>query len=400
MSNIEEEKNMSVKMKEQLQKELDIMDKKEHSIFDYLKSSPSVLIALLSTFAAAITFVARIAVVNQMKTVLSFWKFDLSYLNYDNGKMLFSALATFIYSFLIGFVYFWYESCQRSLFPCRRFLFEQKNLLKRLEREKNTLKPDKQTILNKQIATINVIIKENKSYYWGIWVISMVITWPTIFFANFLHDSVKGTSLDWKFWVLNILVTLLQLGIIKLISVFFHKKDFSKKDIRKKYKHKAIKELLDEKNTLNKTLHPLIQLHFDGIRSFFSNSTIFLCAFCIFLNSIAVCVIPLFNTLKYTWKNEQYRIVTLDEIPYVIVLQDNNRYYLERAEIIELEENNETDNTTDKTVISNTEQKQPQEKTVLNVYLNEQRIVVLNDISYVQQRFDDIVKIESGDANK
>ena len=29
MSNIEEEKNMSVKMKEQLQKELDIMDKKE-----------------------------------------------------------------------------------------------------------------------------------------------------------------------------------------------------------------------------------------------------------------------------------------------------------------------------------------------------------------------------------
>ncbi len=360
-------------------------NQKKLSIYLYLKSNPTVLIALISACVAGATFIAKISAANSMKMVLMFWGFDLSYLNYENSSLLFSALMSFLYIMLIGFVSLWNQSCQQSLIPLKKHLYESKTLLKKMNSKKEHAKDDEKNNIEQTIDSLCLIIKAGKRDFRFYESVSILITFIVTFFAVFLEQSVTNKTNGWKFWLSIFLMMIIQFASLKALTVFSGKTAFSKKKIKKQIQFNSTELSLNiKKQPICNINHPLFQLHNEGVRSFFDNTSIILCAVLIMLNCIAVCIIPFANTKKYSWQNDTYRIVELGEESYVIVLQDNNRYYLERAEVAGKSDNAPKD----------------KDEQVLNVYINEQRVIETNDISYKQQTFDTVVKIESGEKIK
>lgn len=362
-------------------------NQKRFSIYLYLKSNPTVLIALISACVAGATFIAKISAANSMKMVLMFWNFDLSYLNYENSSLLFSALMSFLYIMLIGFVSLWNQSCQQSLIPLKKHLYECKTLLKKLNFVKESTKDDEKKSVEQLADILCSIIKTEKRELRFYESFSILITFILTFFAVFLEQSVTNKTNGLKFWISLLLMMLIQFACLRILTIISNRIAFSKKKIKKQIQVNPIElsQIIKEQPICNIN-HPILQLSNEGVRSFFDNMSIILCAVLIILNSIAVCIIPFANTKKYSWQNDIYRIVEMDDRLYVIILQDKNRYYLERAEILGKSDNEEKTNTPS----GNNEQ-------VLNVYLDEQRVIETDDISYKQLTFGSIVKIEFGD---
>ena len=369
----------------------------EYSIYDYLKSTPSVLIALISAFVAIATFVSKIAAANSMKTVLLFWQFDLSYLNYSDSSLLFTALMSFLFFVFMSFVNMCDQACQSFLIPCKADIYKNKLLYKIINKEIGESKEKAELIDH-----LKRVIKKLTTYYRKLWLFSSSFTVVLLFFALLLYMSVFSKSTGWAFWRSILVFLLIQLVVLKAVETFINSKDYSRRKIRDKYK--LLKPGSIESSVINCTeeKHPIFRFHFEGIRPFFSNSAMLMCLILIVINCVFACVSPNISMKQFSWQKDTYRITYFEDKTYVIIMQDNDRYFLERAEICTLEKSDYHAKTgsTDKNEDDESENDDVPSKTVLNVFVNEQRVIQLSDITYMQRTFDDVVKIESGEIKK
>ena len=369
------------------------IEQEKFGIYDYIKDNPSVLIALLSACAAFATFVAKVSVTNSMKTILSVWDFNLSYINFDNNTLLFSALTSFLYFLLICLATLWYQSCEKSMTPYKKHIFVVKKLIKRLYHERETTssknnKEDIEQIILSSKAHLKILTKECRILRF----FSLVFSGIVMAFAVLLFQSVTTNLVGWKYWSAVALSIVLHFLVLKITVFFFRKSEYSKKKIRNEIKSKPIKTLSNSLPQSEENEHPFIRIYNSGIRSFFDNLTLLICAMLLIINSVFVCILPLLTTKQSDYKNDTYRIVSLEENTYVVILQDNNRYYLERAEIVT--------STSSSDIYSEfaEDQTEAHPTVILNVFIDEQRVIISNDISYTQLKFDDVVKIQSKNA--
>ena len=392
-------------MEESKKKEIIQENNQEYSIYNYLKSTPSILIALISAFVAFITFIARVASMNMMKTALSFWKFDLSYINYNNTSLWFSALALFLYSLMSGLILLWYQRCEKSMIPSKKVIYICKYLIKNVGiKAKKTHNSDEENQYNDHIVKVKSVMKKMKSEHRKFTLLSIIPTLVLISFINFLYLSATSKLSGFKYWIFLLIIIVFHMAYLKLLSIIFNNKELSKRKIKDICESDSFEKIDRILNQVNETDHPLMVLFSDGIRSFFDNIALILCILLIVLNSISVCTSSFISTKKDTWKSDVYRIVNLEEKNYVILLQDGDQYYLERAEIVTKEENVEESELSELNTVTDEVQEEikdeNKEKSILYIYLDEQRVIASDDISYTQYKFDDIVKVESGDVKK
>ena len=88
------------------QEEIDNNSKQteRYSIYDYLKKTPSVLIAGSSAAVAVVTFLARLITNINIRKNLMFWNIDTNSISLDNSTLLFQSLMCIFYMLLTAVI--------------------------------------------------------------------------------------------------------------------------------------------------------------------------------------------------------------------------------------------------------------------------------------------------------
>ena len=114
------------------QEEIDNNSKQteRYSIYDYLKKTPSVLIAGSSAAVAVVTFLARLITNINIRKNLMFWNIDTNSISLDNSTLLFQSLMCIFYMLLTAVIVICVDSIYKSYVPVKKYKFASKCLKK------------------------------------------------------------------------------------------------------------------------------------------------------------------------------------------------------------------------------------------------------------------------------
>ena len=108
-----------------------------HSIYNYLKGNPTVLLAVISAIVAFITFFAKLATLIYSQKELAFWEFDSSYATFGDESIIYTVIFAIIFScfiiissMLLSFTYEAYFQHKKDYLLVKFYLKKEKDRLK------------------------------------------------------------------------------------------------------------------------------------------------------------------------------------------------------------------------------------------------------------------------------
>ena len=97
--------------------------KNEYSIYEYLKNTPSVFIAVVSTIVAIVTFFAKYITLISARKELEYWGIEPTYASFGDESLVFPVVISIVYSFLTMLVTLLFTATYEA------YLFDKKKYL-------------------------------------------------------------------------------------------------------------------------------------------------------------------------------------------------------------------------------------------------------------------------------
>lgn len=360
--------------------------KNECSYYNYIKSHPASLIAILSAFATIITFIAQLMTYIYSKNTLEYWGFSISYASLSGDSLLYSAMSAIIYSVVLSIAAIWFTKTSDVYIERKKYYLSIKYLIKKLrsmEKDKlNTIKEMekepfvdhrklrevKDSVLETQTKLMDVkadTIKELHTARWTFFAhLIPILILSTI--ASLLLSLIFKQSMN--FWGSVLCIFIIQLLTFVVLYYTEEKTKLKKRQIKEQVNTIDSSKLLEQLEI--RTEYPLKNI----VSKEFSikNSTFLMVLFNVFVTSI-VFIISIGFSIKGTESNRKaFEIVTLDNKTYAMVYHDEDTFFLEQADISDA---------------------------TLTIHTNRQRIIDASDIEFTVYTFDDVVKIEKSLSN-
>lgn len=352
---------------EETEESVEIQGKNEYLIYDYLKNTPSLLIALISAIVAIVAFFAKSIMTVSIRNELAFWGFDYRYFDIGNESLFLNATILLLQSVLSSFCTICILETYESYLPFKKI---QLMLGYRIKLYKKRMKEIKRKILSgkakdedrfkydfyKKICVDYKKMKSDLDLKKDLLINIMPILF-ILFTADMLYAVLNAK---------NILLIVVIYVLIQIITIFVFIAIRRKNIINKK---RIEKECLNEDFiqeqiiTENLKIPPLTLLLSKGLRYVLKDYTIIAAIIVFFINSSSICISNGLTNTDPTTTNKFYRITTLDNVEYAIVYQNDNQYFLEE---IEIKDEKMPDGKNQKTLI---------------IYADCQRIIISDDMS-------------------
>lgn len=362
-------------------------EENNHSIYNYLKGNPTVLLAFISAIVAFVTFFAKFATLIYSQKELEFWEFDSSYATFGDESIIYTVIFAVIFScfiiissMLLSFTYEVYFQHKKDYLLVKFYLNKEKDRLKSITKKAKNDKIKKQkTDLEEKIEQIKQEMDKSKKSTLKDLFFNILFTLSIVFLNSILIAISIVSYVDIDTWLVVLIFFLTQIFTAKLLKFITKKTIIKKKELKKECDKFEINANFFEEQEYKE--YPFNKLFRNGICSVLSNSNIILILVMIILNSIALCCFFAFEKIDPTENSKIFQITEIDNTPYVIIYQDGEKYYLE-----EFDE------------IKETEGKESKESII--VYTNMQRIITPEDITIKVKKYDYIDKEHKEEKQK
>lgn len=358
----------------------------KHSIYDYLKENTAVLLAVVSAMVAIVTFFAKLVTLIFARKELAFWEISSSYATFGSESIIYTVILAIIFSCFITASSMLFSSTYEAYLQYKKFYLLAKYFLKK---ERHNIKRIVKKSKNGKITEVESFILENaelikkstkeskklayKDLFFNLFFIFVIICINSILFAiTTVSDAGSAT------WLVALALLIAQLFTLWLLKMLTKKTVIKKNELKKKcndadYIVKFYKEREQKEYPFNKIFK-------NGIRSVLSNSNIISIIVMIILNCFILSCSFTVTKSDPIERSKIFQTTTIDSIPYAIVYQDDEKYYLEEIKVeIEKAEGEES-------------------KEILTVYTNRQRIISCDDIEIEVKKYDDIIKEHKTDT--
>ncbi len=355
--------------------------KDECSYYNYIKSHPASLIAILSAFATIITFIAQLMTYIYSKNTLEYWGFSISYASLSGDSLLYSAMSAIIYSVVLSIAAIWFTKTSDVYIERKKYYLSIKYVIKKLrsmvkdklntikEMEKKPfvdhrkLREVKDSVLETQTKLIDVKADTIKELHTARWTflahLIPILVLSTI--ASLLLSLIFKQSMN--LWSSVLCILIIQLLTFIVLYYTEEKTKFKKRQIKEQVDTIEPSELLEQLEI--RMAYPLENVVSKKIS--IKNSSFFMVLFNIFITSI-VFITSVGLSIKGTESNRKtFEIVSLGTETYAMVYHDENTFFLEQADISDA---------------------------TLTIYTNRQRIINSSDVEFTVYTFDDVVKTE------
>ena len=351
----------------------------KYSIYDYLKNTPTVLIAAISALVAIVTFFAKFITLISSRRELIFWGFSSSYATFGSESIIYTVIFAILYSFLVTvtimlftYTYEAFIQHQKGCILAKLYLKEEKyNKKRNTKKSKRGKDIETEKACLERIGQIREVTKDvkiltRKKFLFSFFVIFIIICVSSLLFATVVENSIN------EIWMVAVTLLIFQLLSLWVNKIIIKKSTISKNELRKECKdvNFVIKALKEQ----NHSEFSFDQMFRGGFRFILYNSNIILIVVTIVLNCITLScgyALSKYNPIK---SSNMFQTTMIEDIQYVIVYQDGEKYYLEESEV-KFEE---------------IEGEEP--KKILVVYTNRQRIITCDDIVIEVEKYDDIIK--------
>ena len=380
--NVLDEKNEITTTNEQIEKK----PNDSYSIYEYLKNTPSVLIAIFSGLIATISFLIKFSVHIQLSRQLSFWNVDPSVIS-NSSKQFFYIIC---FSFLLMIVSAAASSLLSKTFSkyivilAKIIVLNKKNgflkkLIKKKTVKKKTIKKGEKRIseeaelkeyndcMNEIIAIRKDTRKCKLSILWKC-ILDVVIFAFLFLFINVIivsFDYAKGFE---SVLVQSCIITAFEMILSFLLNYLFLylKAYIVAKPCLKDFKLPIETIEKDEASNGNSVISKQT-FYCIGLKPALTNRKILVWLVCTSLYFILIITAHLF--IPFSMENKEFKLFSLDNQSYVSVFSNDEMIIVERAEIHD---------------------------EILTVYTNEQKIIPIKSdaIAYKTIKVNSVEKIE------
>lgn len=303
------------------QEEIDNNSKQteRYSIYDYLKKTPSVLIAGSSAAVAVVTFLARLITNINIRKNLMFWNIDTNSISLDNSTLLFQSLMCIFYMLLTAVIVICVDSIYKSYVPVKKYKFASKCLKKIYKSKKRTEEYKKFIANDKKLRKLLNLIHFLKML--GIYVLS--------FIGTSLYIFTSSTENKYLFIVI-LICSVIQFSLLFLLSKS-KANSINKEEIKKDCENGDYKKHIELKwfPTTNED---------KSIRKYFSNKNLSLFALQIIVSCLFLCVTSMFLPVKKVNENSNIQIVSSNKQEYFVAYQDGEKIFAKEIEVVVEEE--------------------------------------------------------------
>ena len=330
----------------------------EYSIYDYLKKTPSILIAGSSAVVATVTFLARLITNINIRKTLMFWNIDISNINTDNSALVFQSLMSIFYILLLVVTVISFDSIYKSYIPVKKCKFANK-CLKKILKNKNT----------KEFEEYKKYIKSNKKLRKTL-NFSRFLKMIGVFILSFIGTSlyIFTSSTENKYLIVVIficsIIQFLLFAILSKISNPIHKKEIKNDCENGDY----IKYIISECSYATEKKKP--------IREYFTNKNLALSTFQIIASCLFLFILLIFTPIKNISSSSNVQIASLNEQEYIVVYQDDEKFYMKEIEVVFNEDN---------------------ESETLVIHKDKQKLLISDNIDIEIRKYDDIKILDIGE---
>lgn len=334
----------------------------EYSIYDYLKQTPSILIAGSSAIVATVTFLARLITNINIRKTLIFWNIDISNINMDNSALVFQSLMSIFYILLTVVTAIYFDSIYKSYIPIKKYKFANKCLKKTFKKSKKLKKYEKYKEYIKSYKKLRILL--NLICFLkmtGVFILSSIGTSLYIF-----TSSTENKYLIVAILICSIIPFLLLLVLLKIEN------PINKKEIKSDCeKGNYIKYTTFECFYSTNKKKP--------IREYFTNDNLSLFAFQTITSCFLLCILLIFIPIKKINPSSNVQIASLNNQEYIVVYQDDEKFYMKEIEVVSNKDNgNET----------------------LVIHKDKQKLLTSDNIDIEIRKYDDIKILDIGEEYK
>lgn len=298
----------------ELENQVEVVDDK-YSIFNYLKKTPSITIAIISGIIAICSVIFDYISELSIDITLNHWQIDRSMVEFDNSFIIKNIVTVCIVLLLnllaVIFIYYTFFTYQSS----KSFYLQEKKNNDKFREEINVIlgstDDEKRIDIAKELMESTYqddnFIDKLQKYDLKTFYISLMLSFILSAFAIFMSFYVDRSifKITEEFYFVPILMTIYYfLGWILSIVSF--------KSSKKTRKNKNVEEFSKKE-----------------IRTFFSNRTILMslimCAFLI----IGMFVSQISITIEQIDKQKSYKTMSINNQEYAVVFSDKNNLFLE-----------------------------------------------------------------------
>ncbi len=369
----------NTELKEVVEQEINKFKSNEHSIYDYMKKTPSIFIASISALVAIITFFAKLMTNISAKQELAFWEIKPEHFNTGTESIVFIATIAIVYALINILLTMWFSATCDAYWPYKKRDLTMKYLQKALKKSyKKVEKASKKRTLTEeeksQLDTYSSFCKSRKEVkkdgkkklFSNLLPIFFIMGVVTFFFA------VTTTSYYENVWLVLVVCVLVQSGSLWIITKINSKYAVNKKELKEKCMDPDF--IKEQKIGYDNDKYPVEKIFSKGLRSVAKNSTIIAIVVTLLLNCFVLCITYSFTDKNPIKRDKYFQTTELKGKQYAIVYQVGNQYFLEEAEIM-IKNNEDTE-----------------DEITLTVYTNKQRIIFCDDIIIETKEYHDIIK--------
>lgn len=353
----------------------------EYSLLHYFQNQPAIAIAFVSGFIAIVSFILNLAGYIKIQVYFNFWNLNISEVQITGVQIynyiwnVFFTSIVFIYQQCIFSVFSEYFNSKELMFLYRFFTKDCKKQLIKLKWDKKTKKTFN-SLRRKGVKDIKDLCKF-KIYsflalkiFFSLFLFVMFVIVSTISLRiynklpNLLYELLAAS-------LVCIIITMSMLSLAYICThIYFCKKVRSIKQDDKSldnFSFVLLEKKMDE--FLNETTQrKFIIQNEKNIRNIFSNESIISAVLSM---SIIILISFFFICFQgnYSINQKNFPIVNIEKQQYIVLYQNDDTFYLEKAII--------------------------KEPNSLEVYKNEQRIIKCSDIQYQVMTFDAVVVSDS-----
>ncbi len=350
--------------------------KNKYSIYNYLIENPSVLLAVVSSVIAVVTFFAKLATLISSRKALSFWEFDSAYATFGNESIVYIVIFAIIFSFLTSLSFILISYTVEAYVPRKRchlvvkYIFKNKTLKKIEKESKHKKLTKKETELLETVKKLRESTKQSKKYSFIELSFNLFFVFVLTFINSILYAAVAGANSNTDTLIIAVVLLVVQILILLLLKILTEKRILKKKEIKKNCNDAEF--IIKTYEEIDSKEYPFNYIFKNGFRSVLSNSNVILTCAMILISCFVLCCMFSFSKPDLLDESKELRITTIDGTPYAIVYQNDEQYFLEEIEIKVSDAESAVENET------------------LIIYTNRQRIITTEDIAITVDEFQEI----------
>lgn len=332
----------------------------KYSLYNYLKKTPSILIAVGSAIVAVITFLAKLMANIEIRKTLTFWNIDINSVDPDNSALIFTSLMSIFYLIFTASVMVCINFEVESYVPVRKLKIANRYIKKAFKLTKKT----------NECKEYESLYKKLKKPFTLLHFLKLAAAFIATFVVNIIYFYISISESKYLF-VAALVSTTLQFTLFCLLSRL-NFNSINKKEIRDDCKKGNYKKhiALDDSS---------LEHYNTSISKNLTNSNIVIFIVQTISLCLIICIISIFSPTKGLTKNSNVQIASLDEKDYCVVYQSNGKYFMKETETIVNEENN---------------------KRILIIYTDKQKIYSSDVLDVQIKKYDDIEILSIGEDYK